>query len=235
MTALSHRLWMTPVASYVGLAALLYAPFSGAPAWWWTLAVPCTLALLLGVTVGMHRLFCHAAFRTSAFWHGALGVLGTLALYGSTVQWAAMHMTHHRHADTDLDPHYTGWRYLLWKKNRPTRFHGRTLMRLYRQPLHRWLHRRYVLVVAATVAGLAAISPHALVFCYLIPLGWLHLVGSAHQVFAHGTAGPRDQGWLELALPTGGEWLHGHHHARPKDPRFGRLDLGWWFIRLIRR
>ena len=235
-----HRLWMTPAASYAGFLGMLYGTYllaTGAVSLWWLLPMLlCTTAFLFGVTVGLHRLFCHNAFRTSTFWHVVLAYLGTLGLYGSSVQWCAMHVSHHKYADTDRDPHYTGWRYLFWKKNNPTVFHRKTLVRLYRNPLHRWFHKYYVLPHAVTVAGLALGGGlTAVLFCYLIPLGWLHFVGSAHQVFAHGPDGPRDMPWHEWLLFTGGEWLHGHHHKKASDPRFGRFDLGWHFIRLIRQ
>ncbi len=233
----NHRLVMTPLASYVGLAGMIAAAWgllTGAVSvWWLALLLPATYLILMGITVGMHRLFCHQAFKTSRFWQWALGYLGTLAIYGSPVQWPAMHMTHHEHADTDRDPHYTGWRYLFWKKNRPTEFNRRVLTRLWRDPMHRFFHQYYVLVVAATVIGLWLISPWALVFGYLAPLGWLHLVGSLHQVYAHGPRGARSLPWMEAAAFTGGEWLHGTHHAWPKKKRFGYPDAGYGFIRLI--
>jgi stearoyl-CoA desaturase (delta-9 desaturase) len=233
-----HRLLMTPIASYVGFAAMLYGGYllcTGAASLLWLLPMLFfTLWILMGVTVGLHRLFCHAAFKTSKFWHWTFGILGTLAVYGSTVQWAGMHSSHHKYSDTDKDPHYTGWEYLFWKKNRPTTFNRRVISRLYRNPMHRFLHNYYSLVVAGAVLGLLAFGVNALLFCYLIPLGWLHFVGSAHQVFAHDSEGPLDQGWLEFLLFTGGEWEHGHHHARPKDTRFGRFDLGQYVIKVIR-
>jgi stearoyl-CoA desaturase (delta-9 desaturase) len=234
-----HRLIMTPIASYVGLAALIYsgwALLAGYLSAWWLIALVIgTLSLLFGITVGMHRLFCHASFRTSSFWHAVLAWLATLAIYGSTVQWPAMHATHHKFSDTDRDPHYTGWRYLFWKKNRPTVFNKRVLVRLYRQPLHRFLHKYYLVVIAVSVAVLWLIDWRLLVVGYLAPLGWLHFVGSAHQVFAHGKEGPLDQRWLEWVLLTGGEWLHKWHHDHPRDPHFGKSDLGWRFIQLIQR
>lgn len=233
----SHRLIMTPLASYVGFAGMLvagWALFTGAVSMLWLLPlVASTFMILMGITVGMHRLFCHQAFQTSRFWHWVLGYLGTIAIYGTTVQWPSMHMTHHEFADTERDPHYTGWRYLFWKKNRPTTFNRRVLARLWRDPMHRFFHQYYALVVGATVLGLWAISPWALVFCYLAPLGWLHLVGSFHQVYAHSKGGARDLPWMEVLLFTGGEWLHGKHHDWPKKPRFGFPDAGYGFIRLI--
>jgi fatty-acid desaturase len=232
-----HRLWMTPVASYVGLLAMLVAGWAlvtgaASPLWLLTTLVG-TAMLLASVTVGMHRLFCHQSFCTTPTWHVLLAVWGTLALYGSTVQWPAMHRSHHRWSDSPRDPHYTGWRYLFWKSNNPTEFDPRTLVRLYRQPLHRNLHKYYVLVIAATVWIFWAVSPWALIFGYLAPLGWLHLVGSLHQVYAHGRRGARDLGWLEFVAWTGGEWHHRPHHRRPRARRFGKYDAGYWLIRCI--
>jgi len=229
---------LTPLASYVGLVAML------AVAWdilngtsnvsLVALLVTNTFLILMGITVGAHRLFCHRSFKTSALWHGLLGYLATVACYGSTVQWAGMHMSHHIHSDTARDPHYTGWRYLFWKKNKPTEFHKKTIIHLYRNPLHRFLHNYYLVIVFGTALVLYLINPWVLVYGYLAPLGWLHFVGSAHQVFAHNTQGPQDQPLMELVLFTGGEWLHGHHHRRARDPRFGKWDLGYQFIRVIR-
>jgi stearoyl-CoA desaturase (delta-9 desaturase) len=235
----THRLIMTPLASYVGFAAMLVAAYSlitgAASAWWLVPLVIMTFMILMAVTVGMHRLFCHQAFKTSQLWHWIMGYLGTIAIYGSTVQWPAMHMSHHEFSDTPKDPHYTGWQYLFWKKNNPTIFNRRVLTRLYRQPMHRFLHQYYVLVVLGTVIVLGLISPWLLLFGYLAPLGWLHLVGSFHQVYAHGKQGARDLPIMEALMFTGGEWLHGHHHRWPKDLRFGTADAGYTFIQLIRR
>ena len=233
-----HKLLYTPIASYVGFAGMLYAAYllsSGAASLLWLIPMAVfTYLQLCGVTVGLHRLFCHASFRTSKFWHVILAYLGTLAVYGSSVQWAGMHASHHKFSDTENDPHYTGWRYLFWKKNRPTVFQKRVVVRLYRQPLHRFLHNFYVLPIILTIGILWLISPLALLFCYIVPLGWLHFVGSAHQVFAHDKTGPRDQRWLEWVLFTGGEWLHKHHHDAQRDPRFGPSDAGYKLIQLIR-
>lgn len=234
----THRLIMTPIASYVGLAASIFGGYvlvtGQASIWWLLLQQVMTFFILMGVTVGMHRLFCHQAFKTNWIWRWVLGWLGTMAIYGSTIQWPSMHMSHHEFSDTPKDPHYTGWRYLFWKKNNPTIFNRRVLTRLYRQPMHRFLHRYYVLVVLGTMAVMYAISPWLLLFGYLAPLGWLHLVGSFHQVFAHDKNGARDLPIMEALLFTGGEWLHGHHHTVPKDPRFGNSDAGYRFIQLIR-
>lgn len=58
-----------------------------------------------GVTIGLHRLLSHRAFRcpkaVEYFW-----VIGAyLAFHGSPCWWATIHRAHHRHSDTMLDPH----------------------------------------------------------------------------------------------------------------------------------
>jgi stearoyl-CoA desaturase (delta-9 desaturase) len=233
-----HRLLMTPIASYIGYGSMLYgawALLTGSASLWWILPMLFfTFMLLMGVTVGLHRLFCHQSFQTSKIWHVILVYLGTLGVYGSSVQWCAMHVSHHKYSDTEKDPHYTGVRYLFWKMNNYTEFHKKTLVRLYKDPMHRFFHNYYFLVILATVFLLLLINPLALVFCYLIPLGWLHFVGSAHQVFAHNKTGPLDQPIMEFLLFTGGEWLHKHHHMNGRDPKFGTLDAGYHFINLIK-
>lgn len=232
-----HKLIYTPIASYVGFAAMILAGYllitNSVSLWWCVPLVICTISMLMGVTVGLHRLFCHAAFRTSRLWHVVLAYVGTLAVYGSSIQWAGMHATHHKFSDTENDPHYSGWRYLFWKKNRRTTFNRRVVSRLYREPLHRFLHNWYAVIIGSTIVALGLISPSALVFCYLAPLGWLHFVGSAHQVFAHDDKGPKDQWYLEFLLFTGGEWLHKHHHDHQRDKRFGKFDFGSHFVNLI--
>lgn len=232
-----YREILTPVASYVGVAATAYAIWvvtSGqVSALWLLFSLAGIFALQMGISAGFHRLFCHSAFQTSLVWRVLLAWWGTLGIYGSTAQWCALHVSHHKHSDTDQDPHYTGWLYLLWKMNRDVPLHGRTFARLYREPLHRFTHRYYLLVVGTTTLCLYLVSPWLLLFAYLVPLGWLHVVNGFHQVLAHGRQGPRDLPLMELLLFTGGEWFHGHHHRSPRDLKFGFGDLGYYFIRLI--
>lgn len=236
---LVHRLFLTPIFSYIGAISLVWSLYTLAVSFnlvWAITLILGIVALLIGNTVGLHRLFCHQAFETNKIWHIVLAYFGTLCIYGSTVQWAGMHMTHHQFSDTDKDPHFTEWTYLFWKKHNPILMNKRAIIRLYKSQLHRFLHDYYVLVVGLTIGFLWWVGGfYTLVFCYLAPLGWLHFVESIHKVFSHGRAGPLDQGWLEIPLCTGGEWNHKYHHENPKDIRFGKLDLGYWFIKLIRR
>jgi stearoyl-CoA desaturase (delta-9 desaturase) len=69
----------------------------------------CSLMYLLsmvGITVGLHRLFAHRSFRAARSLRLFLGIAGSLAAQGPLLYWVAVHRKHHQHAEEpELDPH----------------------------------------------------------------------------------------------------------------------------------
>jgi stearoyl-CoA desaturase (Delta-9 desaturase) len=69
-----------------------------------------------GVTVGLHRLLTHRAFKTTRPIRMVLAVLGSAAIEGPVISWVADHRKHHAFADREGDPHSPhvdhghGWR-----------------------------------------------------------------------------------------------------------------------------
>jgi stearoyl-CoA desaturase (Delta-9 desaturase) len=69
-----------------------------------------------GVTVGLHRLLTHRAFKTTRPIRVVLAVLGSAAIEGPVISWVADHRKHHAFADREGDPHSPhvdhghGWR-----------------------------------------------------------------------------------------------------------------------------
>src|SRR5262249_42614548 len=59
----------------------------------------------VGVTVGYHRYFTHKSFRTTRPVQCLLAILGSMAVEGPVLKWAAMHRFHHQHSDKPGDPH----------------------------------------------------------------------------------------------------------------------------------
>jgi stearoyl-CoA desaturase (delta-9 desaturase) len=59
----------------------------------------------LGITIGYHRLFTHKSFKTNRAVAAILGVLGSMAVQGSILQWTSTHRRHHQHTDGPEDPH----------------------------------------------------------------------------------------------------------------------------------
>ncbi len=95
------------------LAVLAAVPF----AWGWGLGWT-DIALFfvfyvisgLGITVGFHRYFTHAAFKANRPLRIALAIAGTLAVEGPVTTWVADHRRHHAFSDREGDPH-SPWRF----------------------------------------------------------------------------------------------------------------------------
>src|SRR5579864_2807549 len=49
----------------------------------------------LGVTAGFHRMLTHRSFRAHPVVRAALLVLGSMAIEGPAIEWAANHLKHH--------------------------------------------------------------------------------------------------------------------------------------------
>ncbi|MDX2148008.1 MAG: fatty acid desaturase [Planctomycetota bacterium] len=94
------------VVPFLGLIAavilLWHAPFSwlNLPLFFGGYAIT-----TIGVTVGYHRLFTHKSFKAKPAVAATLGVLGSMAIEGSILEWVATHRRHHQHTDRENDPH----------------------------------------------------------------------------------------------------------------------------------
>ena len=63
------------------------------------------IATAIGINVGYHRFFTHRSFKTPRFIEAILAALGSMAVEGPVIQWAAVHRCHHQHSDEHEDPH----------------------------------------------------------------------------------------------------------------------------------
>lgn len=194
----------------------------------------------ISITGGYHRLFSHRAYTPHVVLKAALLVCGAGALQGSALRWAWAHRVHHRHADTDADPHnrrggfwhsHMGW---IFSKT-PAFFEAarkEELADLLADRLVMWQHRRWL--------------PLGLTVCYIVPVvfGVLQgggavsafLVGGAARHFvvwhctmlvnsaAHAPSGEKPYGAAGLAvqsrlvsLVAWGEGWHDWHHMFPYD------------------
>jgi stearoyl-CoA desaturase (delta-9 desaturase) len=196
--------------------------------------------LALMSTVALHRLFVHATYKCSRFWHWTLGTLSCLTMTSSPLQWAVAHYTHHKHSDTDQDPHNNslakifGLAYFTKSSYDFTR-----ARRLMRDPLHATLHKNYLLVHAAWVglwwvfAGLQGVY-----FGWMLPVTVWMWAGAVHTRFSHRNGQPVNMHWL-FGFVFLGEHLHRLHHAQPFHQNYatepGQMDIGYQVIRLISR
>jgi stearoyl-CoA desaturase (Delta-9 desaturase) len=106
-----------PLVAHIATLTAVLVPFLGVVAapllmWGWGfgwvefgLLVGMYVLTALGVTVGFHRLFTHKSFETNPVVRFVLAALGSMAVEGSVLKWAALHRRHHQHSDTPDDPH----------------------------------------------------------------------------------------------------------------------------------
>ena len=209
-----NYVWMTllqllvPVFIYLGIGAEWY---------WWALSfLFYFLYLCIGNNVGMHRYYCHKEFDMAKPVEYFVAWCATMACLGSPLSYANVHIVHHRHYESELDPHgrTRGWRSMLFwfhKHLRPSdTIFTRNLLKLTAR--YKLLHDYYWLWVFS-FAGLMYLLGgwNVLLFCWLIPVGltlWAVAFVLLLQHDPHGPRNTRSYMWFGF-----GETWHGNHHA----------------------
>lgn len=88
----------------------------------------------LGVTAGAHRLWAHRTYKAKMQLQIILIIFNSIAFQNTAIHWVRDHRLHHKHSDTDADPHnanrgffysHMGW--LLVKKNEEVRKCGKRI------------------------------------------------------------------------------------------------------------
>jgi stearoyl-CoA desaturase (delta-9 desaturase) len=211
----------------------------------------------LGISVGFHRLFTHRAFDTHPVIQFILGVLGSMAVQGPLLRWAAYHRLHHQHSDQPDDPH-------------SPHHYGSGLLNLLRGLWHAhvgWFFQsdppnlsRYVkdLCQSAMLRTVSALFPVWVLLGLLVPAllgglligGWIgvllgllwgglariflvhHVTWSVNSVCHLWGRQPfrvhdHSKNNFLFGVLALGEGWHNNHHAFPTSARFG---LRWWQI-----
>lgn len=232
-----HRIWMTSVGLYLSAASWLVGIWliaSGkATPFWLALTFLMHFVYAVFISVGHHRYFCHRTFETNRFWQIVLLVGTILVMYGSPIQWAAVHTAHHKYSDGPRDPHVRSWRYILAQFHKEIPYVMGSVKRLISDPLHRIAHRYFVIIYLLIVIPVAILFPKIALYGYLMPIFTVSVVGITHQTISHWNNQPRNRPILEFLLPAVGEWYHRTHHRYPGLKRLGTFDIGFLVIKLI--
>ena len=201
---------------------------------------------MFAITAFYHRYFAHRTFKTTRVMQFLFALLGASATQRGPLWWAATHRTHHRHADTDRDPHTPrkGFRYahLGWFLTRRHFEYDRALVKDWTRFAELvWLDRFDVVVPLATGCLMYALGaglnllwpalgtsgPQMLVWGYVIStLALLHatlLINSLGHLVGWRRYATMDdsRNSLMLALITFGEGWHNNHHRYPNAARQG--------------
>lgn len=223
----------------------------------------CYIWHALGITVGYHRLLSHRAFHCGKPVEYFFVLAGYLAFEGSPIWWATIHRAHHRHVDTELDPHspryglknaHYGW--LMKKRYAPHIDPARQSKDLISDPLYRFLEqdgswtRAHILVIAISlsfrllilvcfgwVAALASLLAGLAVLQIPLLLNvTCHIPRLGYKNFQ--SEDDSVNIWWVALLAMGEGW-HNNHHACPGAANTGlrplEFDLSWQIIKLMKR
>jgi len=194
-----------------------------------------------GITVGVHRLWSHRSYDANLPLRFFLMICNSIANQGSIFHWARDHRVHHKHSETDADPHnatrgfffaHMGWLYV--KKHEAVVKAGRELsfddlkadpVVMLQKKLDPWFALYCCFVMPAQVASYywgedfwnAFFVAGALRYCIVLHFTWLvnsaaHLYGDhPYDIMSYPAENPI------VSLCAVGEGWHNWHHKYPYD------------------
>jgi fatty-acid desaturase len=236
----------------IGIAALSFVGFiysyisDVSMAWLWGTAFVYFLVSCLGVTVTFHRYITHKSFEfKSKLVKNVAILLGCLSGTGDPISWASMHKKHHKHSDTEDDPHgpHLGWRHFV--PNYDEHISYTNVKSLIADPYLKFLHYNTLNVILAYYAVLFILGGlPALVFLGFLPQTLTLVVSTLCNYFPHFVGyrnfetndDSRNTWWL--ALITWGDSWHNNHHAKPYRYSFSEkwyeFDISGWVIYFLK-
>lgn len=190
----------------------------------------------LGVTAGFHRMLTHRSFQPHPVVKFILLMLGSMALEGPAIEWAATHIKHHAQADREGDPHspvegffhaHMGW--MFKDGTADPNLYCRNLVN---DPLVSFMSRTFLLwailslIIPFAIGGWTGLLWGGLVRIFLTHhVTWS--VNSVCHTFGKRAFETNDQSrneWVVGLLAFGEGW-HNNHHAFPRSAFHG---LHWW-------
>ena len=206
----------------------------------------------LGISVTFHRNLTHRAYKTHPLIVKIGTLLGTLSNTGSSIVWVAIHMNHHKHADTEKDPHspkHQGLKTFALEYDLDTSKVKWKMKHLIGDPFHMFLHKYYFGVIATWSFLLYIIGgAYLMIFLHWFPMIISGAMSNIVNYVGHKREWPggyrrydtRDDSvnnWL-WAIPSWGETLHNNHHKHPYSAihgeRWWEFDIGGYIVKLIR-
>ena len=211
----------------------------------------------IGIEVGFHRYFSHGSFQTTVWLEHVLATLGCWGGQGPVLYWAASHRRHHKHADTEQDPHsphfspgrrdgplarflHSHMNWIFSKEISNPLFYTRDLVAKNR--LSRYSNNYLMIVLSGILLpGLIALiclysfSEAALAVLYagVARLFLVQQVTFCINSVCH-LLGDRPNNTNDfstnnvvLAIPSMGGAWHNNHHASPSS---AYIDFRWWQI-----
>jgi stearoyl-CoA desaturase (delta-9 desaturase) len=239
------------VAPFIATAVAIVQVWQWAVTWRdLALLIGMYLPISLGVTAGFHRMLTHRSFRTHPVVRAVILILGSMAVEGTALTWAANHLKHHALADKEGDPHspvdgifhaHLGW--LLTTDDADPKVYCRHLLK---DPVVVFVDRTFFLWVALSLLIPFAIGGWTgLLWGGLVRMFYVHhvtwSVNSVCHTFGKRTFETTDRSrnqWTVGLLALGEGW-HNNHHAFPRSAIHGldrwQFDASAWLIAGLER
>jgi stearoyl-CoA desaturase (delta-9 desaturase) len=226
--------WMIQISAL----AVFLVPFSWPMVGLWAFA---HWTRAIGLTLTFHRYFAHRAFKMGRLTQFLWAFIGTAAMQKGPLWWAGHHVTHHKYADRDGDPHsphvsgfyyaHIGWfasdhKYNKIERTNPVVRDFSKFWELRVMDQHYWFPPVAWALVMYAIGGFQWVA-----WGFLLPTVTLshatfcintvnHLFGSRRF---HTVDESRNNVWT--AIFAAGEGWHNNHHRYQRSARNG---FYWW-------
>ncbi|CAG2108109.1 unnamed protein product [Medioppia subpectinata] len=213
----------------------------------WMPFVHISAAYGLYLACGAHRLWSHRSYKANLPLQMILMVFQTLAFLSPAYEWARDHRLHHKHSDTDADPHnsrrgfffsHIGW--LMYRKHPDVREKGKTIdmSDLLADPIVQFQFKHYLVLGAFIWGFIPWYIPHwlwaetlwnswfvSVMLRYVVSMHSTLLINSAAHMWG---MRPYDKSIAPVEANARhflmGEGFHNYHHSFPMD--YSQSELG---------
>ncbi|CAH2053593.1 unnamed protein product [Thlaspi arvense] len=199
------------------------------------------------ITLSYHRNLSHRSFDLPKWLEYLLAYGGVLAIQGDPIEWVSNHRYHHKHCETQRDPHSPTQGF--WFSHMTWLFDTGSILKkcggeenvndLVKQPFYRFLQRTAVLHMMALalllyICGGMPFLVWGFGVASVARLQGAFLVNSVCHLWGTRAWNTPD---LWAAIITLGEGWHNNHHAFEFSARHGlewwQLDVTWYLIRFL--
>lgn len=196
----------------------------------------------LGIAISYHRFWSHGSFK----WRNNLLMLictipPMISCVGSILGWVGIHRQHHRHSDTELDPHRAskGLFNMLFMSSYDYKPNPRDVIDLMRNKFVVYTHKYYFvypLVYVICLYVMLGLQGVVIGFCMPAALS-LITQNTTNYVnhFSHNKFSPDNVGWINM-FNFGDGW-HKNHHNNPRSyttqKEWWQVDPAGWMIKYV--
>lgn len=164
----------------------------------------------LGISFYFHRVLTHNLYTTPGWILSTIGFIGSLQ---PPAVWAAVHAEHHKHADTEKDPHspkHLGWKVLFSMFHKPY-LDKATLIKYNKLPCTGFFTKYYFHLIAL-IAAVFVLFPYEMAVYWALPVGLNLWIQNISVWGGHRHGKPSPQPWFYHILIDPGEHDHIEHH-----------------------